>query len=179
MVKTNSYFLHCAYIPLLCNEKVTAEIKKLEKRLNVRIAFTDQYLSSELTAGAIAKLSHPLLHTQQIKDVKDHTESQTNISVCTTLDQPIWYFSFDNTIHASVPLSDTDTTILENLFQFGGNCITLSGDEFIVNFSESKLISKSGRIQNIQCVPPFMDVPLQNLKFHISGNDSNIKHAKK
>ena len=176
IVKTNSYFLHCAYIPLLCNEKVAAEIKRLERTLNVKIAFTDHYLSSELTAGAIAGLSQPLFRTQQIKDIVDHINSQNNIAACATLRKPKWYCSFDNT-HANVLLPDTDATILENLFQFGGNCITLSGDEFIVNFNESKLISKSGRIGNIRREPSFMDAPLQNLKFHISGQDSNIKRA--
>ena len=43
ITKNASYFLHCAYIPLFCKDKVV--VRNLEVIFDVRITFTDQCLS--------------------------------------------------------------------------------------------------------------------------------------
>ena len=62
-------------------------------------------------------------------------------------------------------------------FQFGGAYITFPGEECIVDFSEKMLRSKSGKNEHLKRMPPIVDLPEQNPKFHISGQDYNIKNA--
>lgn len=175
---STSYFLHCAYIPLLYKEKVVDDIQNLEVILNVRIRFTDQYLLPIAVARIIASLGDPVLGTLQLKDITvpvGMNDTRQNTAAYSTNISPIWYYSSDTTI--STPLSTTDTSLLEIFFQFGGNCITLSGEECVVDFNEKKLRSKSGQIGNLQRVPPFVDVPEQNISVHIWGHDYNIKKS--
>ena len=85
MTKNASYSLHYAYIPLLCKDKVVVKIRNLEVIFDVRITFTDQYLSPTGIAHVIASLGN--LGTQQIKDITvpvGINDSRYNTAPCGT-----------------------------------------------------------------------------------------------
>lgn len=170
LTKSTSFFFHCACIPLLHSEEVVAKIQSLETLHDVRITFTDKDLPPLEIAQAIEKWGK-LFGTLQIKDITVPVGMNDASVACIP---PLWYYASDGAITRK-QLSVTDSSCMEQFFQFGGNRVTLSGEEYIVDFKEMKLRSKSEKVGILHRVPPFLDVPQQKVTVHISGQDSSIK----
>ena len=173
---TQSFPVHSAIIPLLCEEMVH-RIKQLESDYDVRVTLTDRQSQIQEVSQELLKVKActSLFGTQDIKiTVPVYSNESRGINSSTA--PASWYIYSEDSPQALLSVSESSE--LEEVFQYGGMCVKLLGEEHLINFKDRKLKSKSGKVRSFYRVPDFVDVPQQEVKVNICGLDHSLKKAK-
>ena len=174
------FSLHCVCIPLL-DEDIVAKIQSLESFYDAQIRFTEKQFPILKLYQTILTLGQDLLTTfsvreltlpaigNQASDVLSRITTAAPVWLCTDLSRP-GCEPFELTV--------SDTAELEKHFQYGGMLVSLSGEEYIVDFKQMKLKSSSGKGGSLQRVPSLDGVPQQKVRVEIKGMLSKVEGAR-
>lgn len=165
-IRINTNSLPCAYMPLLCSAVGEGEVRSVEELYHVDITFTSKYLPIRALQSLSTPLGSqsPLLCTIHLRDFMVSPQLSLPWQHCPQNGMP-------------TPFNPDDSRKLEDLFQFGGQKVPISGNLCAVDFKDMTIRSvTSGEVESMQRFPSIR-LPEHHIVMSIKGLESCVTDA--
>lgn len=165
-IRINTNSLPCAYMPLLCSAVGEGEVRSVEELYHVEITFTSKYLPIQALPRIVQSLlgQSSLLCTIHLRDFMISPQLSLSWQHCPQNGMPI-------------PFNLDDSRKLEDLFQFGGQKESISGNLCAVDFKDMTIRSvTSGEVESMQRFPS-ISLPEHHIVMNIKGLESCVTDA--
>ena len=188
-IKTKEMFLHSMFVPLLVTEQGGRDVADMETLYHVKITLTENKLSVQEFKRIVLSFAYqdPVTHqyhflSKNLSSLAIFRQGGNSLDIhyfpteCPEA-RPRWFYSQQNGQYGS--FGDSEQQLLENLLNFGGSQVTLSGYQCIVDFSTMVVreISK-GQMTCLRREPPVIELPVQHVVVNIEGLDTCIESVR-
>ncbi len=155
-------FLH---VPSIRSERVRMLIASIEDSHHLEISFTPRRIPL-LEFSSVVGSFYPKKYLRDIIDPPTIPEN------------PCWSVSMPG--RSTSVMLPSDSSALEEFFQFGGSQVVLSGMKCMVDFKEMKIRSETGEVASISRSPALVtdsDFPQHRITMNVKGGSEYIHNA--
>jgi len=172
---SQTFTVHCATVPVWCEDLVSA-IRQVQSRFGVRFSLTDRGITVEEVCRAVVDLKgkKPVFGVLDICEIVvpvygDVANESRGIDSSTP---PSWWCSSDDQDTYKV-LEPSESAEMEKLLHFGGLNVKIEGKDFMINFKDKKMKTKTGIVKSFHRVPNYNGVPTQHVRVYVTGRDEH------